>query len=50
MLIINGVIRILWHMIIMLFIKILGLWMLNSEKRFDLGPKNGHDTYYVHCL
>ena len=27
-----------------------GLWILNSEKRFDLGPKNGQNTYSVRYL
>ena len=29
---------------------ILGLWILNGEKSFDLGPKDGHDAYDVRCL
>ena len=35
---------------VVVYLKYLGLWILNSEKRFDLGPKNGHDTYSVRCL
>ena len=31
-------------------LKCLGLWILNSEKRFDLGPKNGHDAYSIRCV
>ena len=33
-----------------MWIYILGLWILNSEKRFDPRPKNGHDAYSICCL
>ena len=35
---------------LIMWIYILGLRILNSEKRFDLGPKDGHDTYSIRCL